>query len=131
MRSILYIIMYLVDYFHKKKIKKFLKSTIKDKKIVVIDVGAHHGETIKFFLENFRIKKIFSYEASKENFEILKRKFVANQINLLIKNFGIGEKEGSLLLNQVNESSSSTFCAIDQNSSYYKKKNRLLNFFFF
>ena len=66
------------DFIHKKKIINFFNK----KKInleYIIDVGAHHGETIKFFLKYFKPKKIYSFEASPENYLILKKNI--NKLN--------------------------------------------------
>ena len=41
---------------------------------VLIDVGAHHGDTISEFLKIFSIKKIYAFEPSKKNFDKLKKK---------------------------------------------------------
>ena len=38
------------------------------------DIGAHRGETIKIYLNNFKIKNIYSFEPIKDNFEIIKKK---------------------------------------------------------
>lgn len=130
MKYIFNLIVYLIDFFYKKKIASFLKQLFKNKNIVIIDVGAHHGESIKFFTKKFNIDKIFSYEPSQENFEILKKKINTNKNDKIsLNNFGLGENNQKLFLNQVNESSSSTFCTIDQNSNYFKKKNKFLKFF--
>ena len=60
------------DFFYKLKILKFLKK--KKKKLdIIFDIGAHHGESISFFLENFKIKKIYSFEPSPINYRILKQ----------------------------------------------------------
>ena len=61
----------IFDYIHKKKIIKFLKLNKNNYINLFIDIGAHKGESIKFF-QIFKIKKIISFEASKENFKFLK-----------------------------------------------------------
>ena len=48
----------LIDYNNKKKFTYFFKNKIKNRLITVVDMGAHRGETIDFFLENFKIKNI-------------------------------------------------------------------------
>jgi hypothetical protein len=55
---IIAIIIGVIDFFYKLKIKNFLKN----KRInfnILIDVGAHHGESINFFLKNFNVKTIY------------------------------------------------------------------------
>ena len=60
------------DYFQQKKIINLINSKFSEP-IIVFDVGAHHGETIQLFLKNLNLKKIYSFEASPENFRVLKK----------------------------------------------------------
>ena len=46
------------DFFYQKKIINFLKKNIGNNFPILIDVGAHKGETIDLFAKNFNIKKI-------------------------------------------------------------------------
>ncbi len=114
------------DFFDKKKIYNFLKKVI-PKKSVLIDVGAHHGETIKNFTENFDFSEIHSFEASKINFEILKKK-ISNQLEkkVIINNFGLSDEKKGFKIKQFSESSSSTISKINENSKYFKRKIKLL-----
>ena len=65
----------LFDYFHKKKIIKFLKEDLNLRNInQFFDIGAHRGETIDLFCKNFYIDNIVSFEASPKNFLILNLK---------------------------------------------------------
>ena len=57
----------IIDHSYKKKIFKFLKKNFQDKKLLIIDIGAHKGETIDLFTKNFNLYKIFSFEP---NFEL-------------------------------------------------------------
>ena len=116
----------IFDYFYQKKIINFLKNQkfIID---VIIDVGAHKGETIILFLKNFKPSKIISFEASPKNFSKLNKKI--NKIRqkfpktkIVIENKGLGEFKKFHEFKQVNESSSSTFAKINFDSNYYKKK---------
>ena len=85
-----------------------------------------------FFLKNFNVKKIISFEASKINFlklkkkvEYNKRKFIKS--NILIENFALGKEREKKIFKQFVETSSSTFSDININSKYFKKKFQLLN----
>ena len=122
------------DFFYQKKIFNFLK----DKKLnnfnLVLDVGAHQGETINIFLKNFKIKKIISFEASpknflklKNNFKKLSKKFQNSEI--IIENIALSNEKKKIQFKQFDESSSSTISEIDESSSYYKKKYKILNLF--
>ena len=124
---------YLIDLIHKNKIVNFLKKILPNKSLKIIDVGAHHGETVKLFIKNFKIEKIFCYEASKNNFLKLRKNTLSlkhKKINIKIFNLGIGDSKKIVLFNQISESSSSTFSKINFNSQYFKKKNNILKFFF-
>ena len=127
------IFIYLIDLIHKKKIVNFLKKKLPNKSLRIIDVGAHHGETVKLFIKNFKIEKIFCYEASKINFLKLKENTLTlknKKIDIKIFNLGIGESKKIVVFNQISETSSSTFSKINFNSQYFKKKNKILKFFF-
>ena len=120
------------DFFHKKKIKKFFIQNNKRDFNVIFDIGAHKGETILFFLKNFNVNEIISFEPSFLNFEILKKNSVKlkkqfSKSKITLENFGIGEKREKLQLKQHSESSSSTINEFNKNSNYFKKKNKILN----
>ena len=129
MKSILSILLFFIDFRHKNKIIKFFKDQYNSQSLVIIDVGAHEGETITLFSKNFNIKKMICYEASKVNFnKLIKFKNLQN-FNLVMNNIAIGSEENELEFHQTSESSSSTFCKIDHNSNYFKKKKNILNIF--
>ena len=60
------------DYYHQLKIFKFLKSNNINSFDIFFDIGAHKGESINLYLNNFKIKKIISFESSPLNFKKLK-----------------------------------------------------------
>lgn len=114
------------DLLQQKQIINFFQKNISSE-ISVFDVGAHHGETISLFLKHFNIREIHAFEASYVNFEILNKKnFAKINKNIFINNFGISNKVGDGLMNQLIESSSSTICDINTSSNYYKKKISIL-----
>ena len=120
------------DFFYKKKILNFLKSLKLEHLDVVFDVGAHEGEMQFFFLKNFFVKKIISFEASEINFSKLKKNVELNkkrfsQSNILIENIALGKESEKKIFKQFIETSSSTFSDINVNSKYFKKKFQLLN----
>ncbi len=127
MKLIIYLLS-LIDKYNQKKIVNYFKS----KKIQIntfFDVGAHKGETVKLFNDNFNIKEFYCFEASPINFYYLKKKIskIGNKIKIF--NFGLGETKSVLSFNQLEESSSSTLIDINQNSNYFKKKNKILSIF--
>jgi len=124
------IIIKVFDYFYKLKIKFFLKNRNKNIDIF-LDVGAHHGESIIFFLKIFKIKNIISFEPSPINFKILKKKYQFlkkkfQNSRIIIENLGLSNSIGENFLKQFKESSSSTLAKINNNSSYYRNKNKIL-----
>ena len=128
-KLILFIII-IADYFHKKKIVQFFKKKNLINFNCIFDVGAHKGETIKFFLKNFTFEKIYSFEPIPEIFELLEK-----NINLLgklekdkivLENSALGSTERKISIKQMVESSSSTIRDINQNSRYFNKKKKLL-----
>ena len=71
MRYIFNQILFLIDFLYQKKIINFFKKNIDNNIKVLIDIGSHNGETIKIFLRNFTLEKVYSFEASTLNFENL------------------------------------------------------------
>ena len=115
------------DYFQQKKIIKLINSKF-SKPIIVFDVGAHYGETIRLFSKKLKIDKIYSFEASPQNFQVLKRRITKNLLDKVeIYNLGLGDKSSKSYINQTIESSSSTINEINQDSKYLKKKLQILN----
>ena len=125
------IVILFVDYANKKKIINFFKKKINDNSIVIIDIGAHKGETINLFINNFNVKKIFSFEANPEIFKLIKKKFehIKFKGKIFLHNIALGEKRDQKYFNVIKDSSSSTFNSINMQSNYYKKKLNFLNIF--
>ena len=118
------------DFFYQKKIKDFIKTNLSKNIDLVLDVGAHKGESVKFFNKFLTIKKIISFEPNSSCFRHLKKfKEKYKILNLEIYNKGCGAKNEQKELNVLFESSSSTLNAINLNSKYLKlKKNFFLGF---
>jgi FkbM family methyltransferase len=73
-----------------------LKSIITKKKPIIFDVGAHHGETSNFFinnLNNFNNLKLYCFEPEINNFSIL-CKNNKNYSQIKNYNFGFSNSEG-------------------------------------
>ena len=124
-------ILSIFDFYFQKKLFSFLKSRGYKNFDVLFDIGAHHGESIKRFLNSFKVKKIYSFEASDKNFSILqknltylKKKF--NNTNIIIENYAAGDEEKIIKMKQMNESSSSTINNYNVKSKYFKKKSMFL-----
>ena len=114
------------DYFQQKKIFVFLKKKVR-KNATLIDVGAHHGETINNFIKYFDFSSIHSFEASNKNFNTLKSKLEKHIDNrIFLNNFGLSDLNKSLEIKQFQETSSTTLSKINHNSKYFKRKIKVL-----
>ena len=72
--KLLHFIISLFDRPNKIKIINFFKNKFNNNISVLIDVGAHHGETVNLFNKVFKIKSIISFEPSPRNYnEFLKK----------------------------------------------------------
>ena len=97
---------------------------------MIFDIGAHKGETLDLFYNNFKVKNYYAFEASPINFKFLEKKiFKLNKNNINIINKAAGNSEEETDFYQLDESSSSTMNKINHDSKYYKKKTFLINLF--
>ena len=120
----------IFDFFYRLNLVNFLKKNNIHKFDTIFDIGAHKGESIKFFNKYFKVNKIYSFEPSPLNFQYL-QKYIKGQkfkSSIILENFGLGIRSEKKILNQTFESSSSTFNEINYDSKYFKKKKKLLNF---
>ena len=121
-------ILSLFDYFLKIKVIKFFIKEKINKFDIFIDVGSHHGETIKIFNKYFKIKKLFAFEASPINYQFLKKKIkISKYPSVEMFNKALGEKKEKLFLNQFKETQSTTFLSFNQNSKYLLRKKKILS----
>tara|TARA_B100000989_G_scaffold64840_2_gene44941 strand:+ start:11658 stop:12377 length:720 start_codon:yes stop_codon:yes gene_type:complete len=119
------------DFLNQSKVIKFLKKKGYKKFDTLFDVGAHRGETIKLFLNNFSIKKIYSFEPLKVNFFFLKKnsnklKKTNNEVSIIVENIALGNENKKVLIKQFSETSSSTINDINLKSKYFRRKSFLL-----
>jgi len=130
-KQIVIFIISIFDYYHNKKILNFLKKEITELNLL-FDIGAHKGETIKLFLNNIKICKIVSFEASPQNFNVLKKKALVfkkknKNTKIILENIALGGEKKNEILNQMLESSSSSIKKLNINSNYFKHKLKALN----
>jgi FkbM family methyltransferase len=133
-QKIVLFIMSIFDFFYQKKILSFLKKNNLNNINILLDIGAHRGESINLFLNNMKVKKIISFEASPINFEFLKKKqkMYAKKFSdteIIIENIALGSENKIIDFKHFNESSSSTIKNINEESKYFKRKFNLLNLF--
>jgi FkbM family methyltransferase len=72
----------------------FFHSVVNNANPVILDVGAHKGESIIFFKQIFKFAKIFSFEPSSLNFEELKN--VASLYETTAVNVAVGDVVGKV-----------------------------------
>ncbi len=116
------------DSFKKKKVLNFFQKNLKNNISLLVDVGAHYGETIKEFKKNFEIDEIIAFEPSPMNFKKLLEN-TSKIKNLRCFQLAMGENKDIANFTQHYESSSSTLTELNQESTYYKKKNSYFNIF--
>jgi FkbM family methyltransferase len=124
-KTVLFLIAYIDENYHQKKIFHFLKKNYNSSINNIFDVGAHKGEFLKraeLYLNNFQ--KIYSFEPQKEIFKGLKK--LSNNKNYLIYNYALSNKNGVKYLNINVLSSTSTFSKVKNTSIYSKLKNFIL-----
>ena len=123
-------ILIFFDFFHKKKIINFLQKINPNRHLkLILDVGAHEGESIELFLKNFKVNYIFSFEPSEftfkklsKNIKSLKKRY--SNTDIFYENFAVGDIDKDVELNYLNETSSSTLRDINVNSNYFKRKEQ-------
>ena len=102
------------EYESNYSAEKFFHSLIDNPKPVIFDVGAHKGESIKFFKNIFRSAEVFSFEPSPENFRELE--LVANDFGTKALNVAIGEVSDDVTFYQQDLSHLGGLLPINSNS---------------
>ena len=120
-------ILNIFDHFYQKKFINFLKKRNINNFDVFLDIGAHQGESINLFCNNFDIEQIYSFEPNPITFKILSRNI--KKINsklpetqIFLENLALGSKNQKIFMKHLSESSSSTIRNLNTNSRYFKKK---------
>ena len=126
--KILNFIFFLVDHKNKIQIIDYFKKNTSGN-LTLIDVGAHKGETIKYFTKFLNIGNIYAFEPNKIIYQKLLNNISKLDKDINCFNFALGDKNEIKALNILNESSSSTINNLNKSSKYYKKKNKIINFF--
>lgn len=102
-----------------------LTSIINKKKPIIFDVGAHHGETSNFFIQNlkeFQELKLYCFEPEENNFLILSKN---NKNCPQIKNYNLGfsNLEGRLEFHINNHSATYSILPLEKNHAKIWKNN--------
>jgi FkbM family methyltransferase len=99
----------------------------KAEKVIILDIGAHKGESVKFFSSLYPKPVIYAFEPSRISFAALKHavdKIEDNEISIF--QIGIGDQEKVADFFDSILSETSTFIRPNINSQYLRRKNRIL-----
>ena len=127
-RYLIKVILYFFDQISQKKILFILKKKFKNNIGLVIDVGAHHGETIRFLVKNFKFKTIYAFEPNFDSYQMLKKKIGSSRKDIILINKGAGIRNEKKFLIESTDSASATYCDFKRNSIYLKRKKFFFNF---
>jgi len=78
-------ILNIFDFFHQRRIIKHLHKKGFKSFDIILDVGAHKGESINLFLSSFKTKIIYSFEASPRPLKFYQIKLNILEINLKVQ----------------------------------------------
>lgn len=118
----------ILDRTNKKKIIFFFKNKFKNKKLIIVDVGAHKGETLELFTKNFNIEKLYSIEPNHDVYTRLINKRLEKDFDTIkLFNNALGEKNEEKSLNILIDTSSSTLQGFNEKSLYFTRKKRILS----
>ncbi len=126
--KILSLLLFFFDHKNKLRVINYFKKKNLDN-ITLIDVGAHKGETIKYFNKYLNIENIYAFEPNETIFKKLTQNIKKINKNIKCFNFALGDKNEIKQLNIFGETSSSTINNLNKSSEYYKRKNKIINLF--
>ncbi len=101
--------------------QKFFHKT----KVIIFDVGANKGQSIKRFTDLFQEKKIHSFEPIKFEFLNLKKKYSKYQ-HVNLNNHALGEKTEKKEFYVNHYTGSSSFLKIKENTEWLKLRSKQL-----
>lgn len=95
--------------------------------LIVFDVGAHHGQSIRFFKKLYPDAEIFSFEPQKNSYKILGLSLLKWQYKGVSSYpFGLGHVTATIELYESVLPGTSTFILPNKDSKYLKRKNQFL-----
>ncbi|MFN3144948.1 MAG: FkbM family methyltransferase [Paracoccaceae bacterium] len=105
---------------------KFLIGKRSSSSLVVFDVGAHYGESIRRFRQMFPDCQVHSFEPSRKSYAVLRGAY-SNQESVFLNNSGVSSSPGNLAFHSNAKSNTSSFVPIDSSSKWVKKRASRLN----
>mgnify|MGYP006158453571 CR=1 FL=1 len=115
---------FLEDYFHLRRIKKFLKNKVFLTNPIIFDIGAHKGKITRLFFELYKSAKIYCFEPNNTLHEEIKLNNFKK--NLEIYDCALGEKKKESLISIRDLDLTSSLSKINKNSFYLKVKELIL-----
>ena len=112
-----------LSYYHHESISKYSKNLNFN---IMIDVGAHEGESLSSFLKIKKIRQYYCFEPQVKIFRELKKKYQKKNNKILFFNFPLGEKNKKKKIFLSNLTSTSTMSSFNKYSLYLKFKNFLI-----
>ena len=88
---------------------------------VILDVGAHRGESVARFRKSFPGSRIFCFEPNSDNFAVLKSKLGATP-DVEVFNCALGATAGKRTLQQNIKSDTSSFLPLNPDSDWLKRR---------
>jgi len=113
------------NIFLRRKILKHYRKHFNKKINLVIDVGAHSGQSIEFFLNLNSNCKIYSFEPNPRLYEKLAIKYSRNP-NIHLFQLGISDKIGQKIFHENILDTTSTFEKLNVSSKWLLKKLKIL-----
>lgn len=111
----------MIDIYHQKRIIHFCKNLNIQK---LVDVGAHKGEFLSYFLKIKNLKEIYAFEPQVKVFQTLNKKYGSHEkIKLFQLALDNEIKSRFIYINKI--SSTSTLSTFNKKSFYLKFKNFL------
>lgn len=110
------------NFFHIKRIERFLRSNIFFKKPVIFDIGSHRGKMAKLFNSIYGNASIYCFEPNKQLHKHLKK----SGKNISIFSYAVGNKNEYKKIYLSGLDLTSTLSQINKKSFYLKIKNFIL-----
>lgn len=85
-----------------------VRNTVTTKEIILFDIGANEGQTIKKMKKSIHNSIIYAFEPSEQSFQKIKNKYV-NQEEIILQNCALGSRPGFLDFNEYSWSAMDSF----------------------
>lgn len=101
------------------------KYLLKEKNLIIFDIGANEGQSIERFLKINNNSSIHSFEPDKYTYNLLKEKY-QNYPNIKLNNIAIGNQKENKIFNVAAHSRNSSFLDLRANTNWIKLRSKEL-----